>query len=136
MASRQFIDRYRQLQLDVGRSRFRSHTADIEAWQGFVRSCESGYDNTVYDYLDELRVRDFIELALCDRGLINEDGYAEFAQTIDDIDERFRALVSEVLPPSRVDRLGWWWRRVPGFGGIDFVDTLFREFGVVARNIE
>jgi hypothetical protein len=126
-----FLTRYLEIQHGSGRTRGVSPTGDLALWDGFVKSCEAGYDDSLYDYLYELQVRDALELALNDAPLTRLEGYDRFQTKVQAIDQRFKQVATTHLPVANPTGLGWWRLVVPDIGEADFAHNLQEEFGVV-----
>ncbi|WP_433515774.1 hypothetical protein ACQP2T_09370 [Nonomuraea sp. CA-143628] len=92
---------------------FRSMLAQ---WEWLVSEIERGYDEPVYEYLNDLSCRDWLAQV---RPLITEPARMMLDHELLPLDARFRAATlddgGEAL--SRVGRAerpdGWWWKRVP-----------------------
>jgi hypothetical protein len=70
----------------------------LRDWGAFVAAVERGYDDSIYEYTNDLSVRD--RLAGSDDPRVAE------------LDRRFEAATAEAAAPL-APRDGWWWRRVP-----------------------
>jgi hypothetical protein len=85
----------------------------LRRWAAFVRQVEAGYDDTIYDYTNDLSVRDLLEEKLS--SLPPADGDALRAE-LRPWDDRFEAAtrpsIRPVAPGVR-DREYAWWFRVP-----------------------
>jgi hypothetical protein len=87
--------------------------AMLRRWSDFVTRVERGYDDSIYEYTNDLSVRDRLERVVQGAGpglraklegaLAEDDGRFEAAT-----EESARPLgeFGEASPP-------WWWRRVP-----------------------
>jgi hypothetical protein len=100
----------------------------LRDWADLTRQVEIGYELTIYDYANDLAVRDHLQEVL--RAATGP--FADrLAQRVSIIDERYRSASREVTRPIHgppVSGLGWWWFRVPlrmgeelrsDIGGID-----------------
>jgi hypothetical protein len=85
----------------------------LRRWSGFVTEVERGYDDSIYEYTNDLSVRDRLASVAASAGpglrakldgVLAEDDRRFVAAT----EETARALreVTEASP-------SWWWRRVP-----------------------
>lgn len=128
--SREFLDRYVEVQLECGRNRVHQAAVDLGLWRGFVTTCESGYDDSLYEYHFDLQVRDAIEAALNDRELSRLDGYDLFHAKVSVIDEKFRQIATVPLPVKDRTNRAWWNLAVPHQGCKEFAENLREEFGV------
>ncbi|MFK4641085.1 hypothetical protein [Paenarthrobacter histidinolovorans] len=59
-----FIDRFRDVTDPKGARRDSSPAAYIDAWRSFVLECKDGYQWSIYEYENELEVRDVIDQVL------------------------------------------------------------------------
>ena len=81
-------------------------------WTGFVRAVERGYDDSIYEYTNDLSVRDRLEqLIAASPSPLRE----KLERALAPVDERF-AIATE--PAARAlsaapGDLALWWRRVP-----------------------
>lgn len=99
-----------------------------ESWRRFVEEAVSGYNGDLYEYENELTVRDDIDRALGDRRLAAHPNMPEFQQQIEATDERFRSLL--VLGPEVRAGAVWWRARIPKSAGAEFAEDAVRLFGV------
>jgi hypothetical protein len=80
-------------------------------WQRFVTAVERGYDDSIYEYTNDLSVRDVLErvIAGASPGL-----RAQLEAETAEHDRRFEAATEEAARPlSAREDPPWWWRRVP-----------------------
>jgi hypothetical protein len=99
-----------------------------EEWAQVVRECEAGYEWNVYEYHNDLAVRDAIAARLADPGTPEEDR-AELATRTAEVDARFQALLRagvEIGPEEDP----WWHRGVPRYAGPELARELREWFGV------
>ena len=89
-----FIDRFREAVGETGVRRSWSPAGYIEAWRSFVTECEEGYQWNIYEYENELSVRDAIEKVLSDANLAGTPEIRVFADAIDELDSRFESVVA------------------------------------------
>ena len=76
----------------------------------FVTAVERGYDDSIYEYTNDLSVRDRLErvVAGASPGL-----RAQLEQALAADDGRFEAATEEAERPLGARYTTWWWRRVP-----------------------
>lgn len=94
----------------------------LDEWREFVDGCEAGYGWNVYDYHNDLAVRDRLEASL--EGMEPADS-AQVAQ----IDERFRALLQPGVQVGPEED-PWWHRGVLRYAGPDLAAELKEWFQV------
>jgi hypothetical protein len=88
----------------------------VDAWRVLIEQVEQGYDDVVYEYINDLSCRDWLALAwpmLTDR--VRSARHPE----LESLDARFMAATTE----DKEGRLalyrragtddGWWWGRLP-----------------------
>jgi hypothetical protein len=106
----------------------------IEEWSSVVAEIEQGYKLTIYDYINDITVRDDIAEMM---QLLTETGKSRLAEWVDPIDERFLRATREVpLPvsyPSAEPRDRWWWYRIPERLGEDLASDLC-SIGLIERS--
>ncbi|MGR3869194.1 hypothetical protein ACUXZZ_11435 [Streptomyces graminifolii] len=104
----------------------------LGAWEDFVTTCTDGYAFDLSEYLNDLSVRQFIQLVLDDSEAGRTEMYALFAERIHRIDDRFRKLVSD-WPLIRPESDLWWDRRIPPYGTAEFVEDARERYSVEVR---
>jgi len=85
----------------------------LRRWSSFVTQVERGYDDSIYEYTNDLSVRDRLErlVARAGPGL-----RAKLEAALAADDRRFETATEEAARP--LGEFGdasppWWWRRVP-----------------------
>lgn len=105
-----------ELSAALDRLRKRGRTAPSwgalqSSWETFVRSVERGYGDSIYEYTNDLSVRDRIQMVLGEvstavRGVIEPE--------LVTIDAAFaKATRSSSVPVPGGPDGGWWWWRLP-----------------------
>jgi hypothetical protein len=107
------------------RSERRSITQLLGAWEQFVQSVDAGYDWSIYEYTNDLSVRDQIAEVL---SVLKPGSLQWISDSVAAVDARFRDVTRELDRPlqSGADR-GWWWRRVPSRPGEELAADLAVE---------
>jgi hypothetical protein len=101
-----------------------------EWWSGFVDQCVQGYDWTIYEYDDEIGVRDYIECVLNDMQLKGFHEYEWFRSAIDEVDKRFRAVLQESI--QRPTDSPYWWRKgVLQFAGDEYRQDMESRYSIL-----
>ena len=82
----------------------------LQEWQRFVTAVERGYGDSIYEYTNDLSVRDRLErvIACASPGL-----RAQLEGVLAAEDKRFEAATEEAARPLGVAYTTWWWQRVP-----------------------
>ena len=94
----------------------------LEEWRDFVAECEAGYGWNVYEYHNDLSVRDRLEGA---RGEMDAEAAAHLAE----IDLRFQALLQPGVQVGPEDG-PWWHRGVLRYAGPEMAAELKEWFQV------
>lgn len=84
----------------------------VEKWRTFVRSVEREYSESIYEYTNDLSVRDVLQKIIL---ILTENGKFELLQVIQPIDNAFIDATIKV-DASIIHGKGndsWWWFRVP-----------------------
>jgi hypothetical protein len=79
-------------------------------WQRFVTAVERGYDDSIYEYTNDLSVRDRLERVVAGASPGLRD---QLERAVAEDDRRFTAATEEAARPLGATRTTWWWRRVP-----------------------
>ena len=127
-----FTERFRSIVLDSGWHVPTSPAQVLGAWEEFVTTCTYGYDLDLSEYLNDLSIRQFIQLVLDDSEAKRTEMYALFVKRVSHIDDQFRGLVSDgplVRPGSDL----WWNRRIPPYGAPEFVEDARERYSVELR---
>jgi hypothetical protein len=88
----------------------------VKSWEQFVGEIERGYRLTIYDYTNDLTVRDDLEHLVSG---VSAGLRRRLMEAVKSVDDRFEAATEEadkfLLPrPHR------WWRRIPRKRSADF----------------
>lgn len=87
-----FLDAF---DLVVGSSGWRTSTSPaqlLEQWQGFVDDCDDGYDWSIYEFDNELAVRDLIHRVLHAPELQSFPELGQLRERVDEVDAAFRSI--------------------------------------------
>ncbi len=100
----------------------------LQQWRNFVVRVEQGYADSIYEYMNELSVRDLLEeiLRSVPHGL-----QKALAQWITPWDKRFAEATREIgramLPAVEQEAPLWWWFRIPKNPGEELEEDLRSE---------
>lgn len=104
----------------------------VSRWEDFVESCEDGYDWSIYEYDNELSIRDSIELVLKNKDFANYPDYNEFCLIVSKIDDRLKCLFQKA---ERERKTTWWAKGILSTAGSEYQDAFksrndveFKEF--------
>ena len=81
----------------------------LNDWNRLVTAVERGYEDSIYEYENDLSVRDRLERLVTGAG---PGLRAQLEGALAADDRRFTAATEEAARPLRT-RGEWWWRRVP-----------------------
>ncbi|MGO4590306.1 hypothetical protein [Paenarthrobacter sp. 2TAF44] len=130
-----FVDKFRDVAGQRGLRKDWSPAGYIDAWRSFVLDCEEGYQWSIYEYENELGVRDVIEKVLTAPELSVYPELPIFAEGVAEIDDRFASLLR--LGPSVLqDSAPWWHRSLPGYAGPDLVADAKSIYSVQLRLVD
>jgi hypothetical protein len=102
----------------------------LQAYESVVGRIEEGYDETVYEYLNDLACRRWLALAW---PLVTENVRQSRAADLRSLDDRFRAATTDDGGRSlsrffKVEGASeWWWRRRPVKARGDFAADLAED---------
>jgi hypothetical protein len=93
----------------------------LQKWGHFVTAVERGYDDSIYEYTNDLSVRDRLERVVtgASPGL-----RAQLEGALAADDGRFEAATEEAARPLAATYTTWWWRRVPRRRAGELADDL------------
>lgn len=93
----------------------------LRDWAAFVSAVERGYDDSIYDYTNDLSARDALERVIAPAG---PSLRAALEAVVTPDDRRFEAATTESARPLGEGRPNWWWRRVPRRPSAELADDL------------
>lgn len=86
----------------------------INDWIRLIDEIERGYQFTIYDYTNDLSIRDFLEKI---KTILSNDGQTKISELIKPIDEKFLAVTRVVNRPLleslNDEHQPFWWYRIP-----------------------
>jgi len=101
----------------------------VEFWKIFIDECQNGYGWTVFEYFDEIGIRDLIEKALNDPNIKLINGFLDFRGLVYTLDKRFAEVT---LADDFFESENWWNRKLPKFGIRDFITSLKQTYNITA----
>jgi hypothetical protein len=105
----------------------------LRDWSLFVEECEKGYSDNIYEYYNDIRVREWIELILSAPELQQFPELKEFASNVLPIDKRFQALF---LPDVSLPKSFWWEKWIPRYAGQELRDDFAGLYGIEIELLE
>ncbi|KIA74434.1 hypothetical protein [Paenarthrobacter nicotinovorans] len=130
-----FLERFAAATDEEGLRSGWSPAAYLEAWAAFTEDCEKGYQGNIYEYENDISVRDVIERALTSLGPAEDAAVAVFADAVAESDARFAAVLNSG-PVMRDEAVPWWRRRLPVSGGREFAAEARQHFSVTLSPVE
>jgi hypothetical protein len=86
----------------------------VNSWSQFVSKVEMGYRLGIYDYTNDLFIRDFLQVIL---NKCPKNTYDRLFEWTVRWDNRLILVTEQIekplLPPLGGEELGWWWFRIP-----------------------
>ena len=111
----------------------RTPTGIAQQWGEFVRAVEAGYDDSIYEFDNDLSVRGLIAHLLSDPAILAHAESSWFLDSVESIDEKFRSLLTRV--PIR-DLEGPWWRsHLPRMAGAELAVDFHTRYGYEVERI-
>ncbi|TCC19247.1 hypothetical protein [Kribbella sindirgiensis] len=125
--TREFLGRFRETARSLGSQRLLTPTDVIGSWRGFVEECEEGYADNIYEFANDLAVRDLIRKILDSEELRTYSQMGWVRDEVAEIDGRYRAiLLDDEVRPGRP----WWEARVPRLAGEELAGDFASSYGV------
>lgn len=103
----------------------------VEDWETFTRECEDGYNWTIYEYDNEIRVREKIELLLTSPELRGYEEFQELFLKVTSIDTRMKALFMPQF--SRKNKRYWWEQGVLKYAGKEYAEDINQTYGLEVK---
>jgi hypothetical protein len=100
----------------------------LERWRAFVEECLRGYPYDWYEFVNELAVRDTIEVLLEDATLRTFPEWLTWSARVSEADSQYRTILGPSISVGATS--GWWRRQVPRYAGPILVADLAANQGV------
>jgi hypothetical protein len=85
----------------------------LDNWENFVSEVEEGYNDSIYEYTNDLSARNLLQLLVENSSLAFRN---KLIGVLQGLDERFKQATEEsnylVLNIQKKSQ-GWWWFRIP-----------------------
>jgi len=123
-----FLETFRDVVISGGWTQLTSPTDMAGGWKGFVAQCEEGYSDNIYEFRNDLSVRNLIEEILGSPDLAEFQHQFQWIRAeVDTIDERYRQILLEVdVEPGKP----WWEARIPRLAGEELAADFLSRYGV------
>ncbi len=122
-------EEYRRLFVDKYKVHFNKEYEPpylLEVWADFVDTCESGYLHTIYEYWDDIYIRELIEFAVNDVFLSTFNEHIHFKEEVAKMDELFKDLVFFCDLKKRF----WWENAILKYAGEEYADQIKEKYGI------
>lgn len=100
----------------------------LESWKSFVERVEQGYQNSIYEYTNDLSTRDLLQKIVLG---VSSTVRSELLKVLEPWDDKFygatREIVRPLLPGPHEEKLNGWWFRVPHKMGDDLKNDLLAD---------
>jgi len=104
-----------------------------EKMEIFVSEYEESYQWTIFEYDNEIRAREKIELLLKSPELRNYNEFQKFKKDIDAIDLKFKNLF--ISDGGRKNKKYWWSYGILKYAGKDYANDIFQEYDIQIKII-
>lgn len=105
----------------------------VEAWSSFVDQVVAGYSGDLYEYENEVSVRDDLDRALTASTLRQFDNWRDLAEIVIRHDRQLQAVLDR--GPVVKSEGPWWRKRLPPYAGEDLASDSLRVFGVILEAV-
>lgn len=105
----------------------------VDIWEEMVDEIINGYEWSLYEYEDEISVRDDLEKALESSSLNQFHDWSGLVRRTLAADNKLEDLLGRGAEIR--DSEFWWHRRIPPHGGPDFVEDVKRIYGICLDTI-
>ncbi|WP_232668009.1 hypothetical protein [Pseudonocardia sp. TRM90224] len=124
---KEFVERFRAVVAARGWRGVSTPFDLIGGWEQLVDVVAEGYDDNIYEYRNDLSVRERIEVLLQDESLSGVEQMERVRTQVGEIDARFRSL----LRPEPVrGNSPWWEAHLPAYAGAELVADIKAAYGV------
>jgi len=121
-------ERLHTIQAAAGWSRNFTISEMLDSWRAFIDQCEDSYDWSIYEYEDDLSIRDRIELVLGTTDLRTHPAVRRMAKKVEQLDQRFRQLLLKVSAGPKGE--AWWRQGVLKYAGEEYAKDAGSLYGV------
>ncbi len=101
-------------------------------WTFFVDQCAEGYDWNIYEFDNELSVRDSIEEILNDPVFKQFYEFGGFVREVHDADERYRDLLQPNVKRTSFSE-SWWHTGVLKSAGDEYCSDVLRRYSILVK---
>lgn len=126
-----YLEKISQILISNGK-KSRSPAGLVSRWSNFVDECEDSYDWTLYEYDDEISIRDSINLILSNKYLQCFDEWNEFSIQVEKIDNKLISLF--FTDKHRDEQTSWWRQGILRYAGAEYADDIQSRYGVCVEH--
>jgi len=101
----------------------------LEWWRNFVSQCVDGYDWTIYEYDDEVGVRDYLECLLQSAELNSFHEFLSLREAVEKTDQEFRNVLQERIERP-TDSKFWWRKGVLKYAGDEYRQDMESRYSI------
>ncbi len=105
----------------------------VTLWDEFVSECEDIYGWTIYEFDNEIGIRDCIDIILNEKEMYIFPEFKEFKSLIDSIDRRFNDLLQKNNYRTEVGNK-WWRKGILKFAGEEYCSDIFNLYGIIVES--
>jgi hypothetical protein len=129
MTTKEFLQTFKEFLGRYGWSADLSPWTIVEQWESLVDQVAEGYNWSLYEFTNDLTVRDFLEKAFRDGRLGQFSEIGAMCQRVEAADTRLKEMF---LPDDKIGgaAMPWWHRGVLAAAGDEYVDELKRLQGI------
>jgi hypothetical protein len=96
----------------------------LERWENFVFKVEEGYNDSIYEYTNDLSVRDLLQVVVDNCPLTLRNKLIGILQARDERFQKATVKSDHSVLPDKVKSQAWWWFRVPVKPGSELKNDL------------
>lgn len=101
----------------------------VEQWESLVDQAKAGYTWGIYEFTNELGVRDLLAAALADERLSQYEQINRMRDRVEEADVRFRQGLLPGVEIGSADK-PWWRRGVLATASDEYADDVERLYGI------
>jgi hypothetical protein len=111
--------------------KFKSPAQMISAWSEFVEDCEEIYNWGLFEFDNDIAVRDAIDLLLQAETLKGFQEYIIFKEQVEKIDLKYKDLLLSTF--FRDEQKKWWKKGILQYAGEEYSEDILKRYNVSVR---
>ncbi|MEM8940117.1 MAG: hypothetical protein AAGC64_12295 [Bacteroidota bacterium] len=128
-----FSEKVNNILMKSGWQRLMTPKELLNAWAQFVDECCTGYEMSIYEYDNDLSVRNAIEKILSEDNLSNYPGFQRFKESVLSIDNTFKKLLLSGF--ERDNQSSWWQKGVLKKAGEEYAKDIKDKYQIEIKII-